>query len=73
MRALFKLRCGNLKEGNKSWVDEHIGKIVYSVVEEKIIYSYVEHYVEECSEIREKFTKLEKENERILSGCMMRI
>jgi len=73
MRALFKLRCGNLKEGNKSWVDEHIGKIVYSVVEEKIIYSYVKHYVEECSEIREKFTKLEKENERILSGCMMRI
>jgi len=48
MRALFKLRCGNLEEGNKYWIEEHRKKCIiylylylkvyiYSVAREKII------------------------------------
>jgi len=29
MRALFKLRCKNLKEDNKYWIEEHRKKCIF--------------------------------------------
>ncbi|KYM79321.1 hypothetical protein ALC53_10216 [Atta colombica] len=54
VRTLFKLRCRNLEEGNKYWVFCGKGK------------DNLQHYVKECSEIKERFTKLEKDKEEIL-------
>ena len=62
VRALFKLRYGNLEEGNKYWVEEHRKKCIFCGKGK----DNLKHYVEECSEIRERFIKLGKDKEKIL-------
>jgi len=69
VRALFKLRCENLEEGNKYWVEEHRKKYIFCDKGK----DNLKHYIEECLEIKEKFTKLGKDKEEILLGnCVMR-
>ena len=67
MRALFKLKCGNLEEGNKYWVEEHTRKCIFCGKGK----DNLKYYVEECSEIRERFTKLGKDKEEILRKLYM--
>jgi len=31
VRALIKLRCGNLEQANKYWVEEKLKRCIYSV------------------------------------------
>jgi len=59
---LFKLKCENLEEDNKYWVEEHRKKCIFCGKGK----NNLKHYVEEYSEIRERFTKLGKDKEEIL-------
>ena len=62
VKALFKLKCRNLEQGNKYWVQEHKKKCIFCGKGK----DNLKHYVEECSEIRKNFIKLGKDKEKIL-------
>ena len=48
---------GTWRKDNKYWVEEHRKKCIFCDKRK----DNLKHYVEECSEIRERFTKLGKE------------
>jgi len=50
-RCMFKLRCGNLEEDNKYWVEEHRKKCIFCGKGK----DNLKHYTEECSEIRKVY------------------
>ena len=62
VRALFKLRCKNLEEGNKYWIKKSKRKCIFCG-EGK---NNLEHYVKDCVETKIKFTDLREEEKKIL-------
>ena len=62
MRALFKLRCGNLEEKNKYWLGiEEGGCLFYGASENNL-----EYCVKECEKTGGSFEELGKELKRIV-------
>lgn len=61
IRALVKFRCGNLEDVNKYWRIEETWKCVFCRNGKDCI----EHYVEECFEIKDWFIKLGNDKSEI--------
>jgi len=62
IRALFKLRYGNLEEKNKYWLGiEEGGYLFYDASENNL-----EHCVKECEETGDSFEELGKELRKIV-------
>jgi len=49
VRALARLRCGNLEEWNKYWLDEEVRRCSFCDKGRDCL----KHYIEECREIKE--------------------
>ncbi|KYM96949.1 hypothetical protein ALC62_12384, partial [Cyphomyrmex costatus] len=60
---LAKLRCGNLEEANKYWLEEDEGKRCIFCKKGR---DNIEHYVRECEEMEERFNYLGEDKGRIL-------
>jgi len=60
-RALIKLRCGNLEEWNKFWLEENKRMCKFCSRGK----DNMEHYVEECKKIKEWFRGLGNNNKEI--------
>ncbi|KYM93610.1 hypothetical protein ALC62_15968 [Cyphomyrmex costatus] len=65
VRALAKLRCGNLGEANKYWLEEGEEKRCI-FCKKKVGIIGIEHYVRECEEMEERFNVLGEDKGRIL-------
>jgi len=61
VRALAKLRCGNLEEWNKFWSEEERRKCKFCGKDR----DNMEHYVEECAIVKEWFSGLGNSKEEI--------
>ncbi|KYM75654.1 hypothetical protein ALC53_13717 [Atta colombica] len=61
IKALFKLRCGNLEEKNKYWLGIEEGGCLFYASENNL-----EHCVKECEETGGSFEELGKELKRIV-------
>ncbi|KYQ58106.1 hypothetical protein ALC60_02913 [Trachymyrmex zeteki] len=61
VRALMKLRCGNLEEDNKYWIEERRKCIFYGEGRDNIT-----HYAMECKGIKINFKDLGREDNEIL-------
>jgi len=62
VRALVKLRCGNLESANKYWLGEEEWKCVLCRKGRECM----EHFVEECEFTKEWFIELGKDKDEIL-------
>jgi len=61
VRALIKLRCGNLEQANKYWLEEKLRRCIFC--EESI--DCMEHFVD-CRKTREWFMVLGDDRNKIL-------
>jgi len=61
VRALARLKCGNMEEWNKYWLEEEIRRC--SFCRERR--DNMRHYMEECKEIGEWFRVLGENKEEI--------
>lgn len=61
IRALLKLRCGNLEEANKYWLCETEWECVFCGCGKDC----VEHYIEECPETKEWFVSLSSDKHEV--------
>lgn len=62
IRGLLRLRCGNMEEENKYWLDKiKRGCVFCNKGKDKL-----EHYVEECEKVKEWFRELEEGKEEII-------
>jgi len=62
IRILVKLRCGNLENANKYWLEEVSGRCVFCRKEKDTL----KHYVGECVKTKEWFRELGDREEEIL-------
>jgi len=61
IRALIKLRCGNLERWNKFWLEENKRMCIFCDSGK----DNMEHYVEGCRKVKEWFKGLGKNNKEI--------
>jgi len=61
VRALMKLRCGNLEEWNKFWIEEERRNCKFC----KKGRDNIEHYIEECTNVKEWFSGLGNDKKEI--------
>jgi len=61
IRALARLRCGNLEEWNKYWLVEETRKCIFCNRGK----DSMEHFIEECGEIKDWFYMIEESKEDI--------
>jgi len=61
LRALARLRCGNMEEWNKYWLDEDTRKCMFCNKDR----DYMKHYIEEYGKIKEWFNMLGERKENI--------
>lgn len=57
IKALVKLRCGNMKKTNKYWLEEKYMSCVFY----RNSQDCVNYYVEECHRIRDWFEELDRD------------
>jgi len=62
IRILVKLRCGNLENANKYWLEDVLGRCVFCRNGKDTL----EHYVGECEKTKEWFGELGDGEEEIL-------
>ncbi|EFN79294.1 hypothetical protein EAI_06942 [Harpegnathos saltator] len=62
VKALARLRCSNMEEGNKYWLKEEYRKCVFCIEG----WDTVEHYIRECRKIKGWFVELGKNEENRL-------
>jgi len=62
VRALVKLRCGNLENANKYWLKKELWKYAFC---EKAK-DNLKHYVGECEKTKTWFMELESKDREIL-------
>ena len=62
VRALIKLRCGNLEKANKYWLEEQEWKCVFCDGG----MDCMEHYVKECGITKEWFSIIGEEDTRVI-------
>jgi len=62
MRALIKLRYGNLEQANKYWVEEKLKRCIFC--EEGM--DCIEHFIIDCRKTREWFMILGEDKDKIL-------
>jgi len=62
VRALIKLRCGNMEQANRYWLEEKLRKCIFC---EQGMDS-MEHYVIDCRKTREWFMVLGDNRDKIL-------
>jgi len=62
IRALVKLRCGNLENANKYWLNKELWKCVFCEKKKDSL----EHYVKECSEVKVWFREMGSEDAEIV-------
>lgn len=63
VRALINLRCGNMEQENKYWLEEN-QRVCLFCGEGK---DCIEHYVRDCQKIKDWFMELGADEERIIS------
>jgi len=61
VRALARLRCGNMKEWNKYWLDKEVRRCSFCDKDRDCL----KHYIEECREIKEWFNILGERKENV--------
>ncbi|KYN16911.1 hypothetical protein ALC57_10821 [Trachymyrmex cornetzi] len=61
VRGLVRLRCGNMEEGNKYWIEKEMKGCVFCGREA----DRMEHYVEECQRTSSWFKELGENKEKI--------
>ncbi|KYQ52562.1 hypothetical protein ALC60_08278 [Trachymyrmex zeteki] len=62
IRALIKLRCGNMEEKNKYWLEKEEREYLFCDKGE----DNLEHYVKECEEVRDSFQELGIDKDEII-------
>jgi len=62
MRALVKLRCGNLEQPNKYWLEEKLRRCIFC----EAGMDCMQHFVIDCRRTREWFMILEDNKDKIL-------
>jgi len=62
VRALVKLRCGNLENANKYWLNKEQWKYVFCEKGKDSL----KHYVKECSEVKVWFREMRGKDAEIL-------